>query len=494
MLFLTVYAGLLWLGNIVAGEIHLSIHPSQGIIHLGHKKTFICKVEGGDVDTITWVLPSGEILEDGDQQENVKVTVSEYNAQLEVTASTMQVEGTYKCRSIGESEEDLENHVTISVIQDPIFQPFTMFQEFTEGSDAVVQCNVVGIPTPTMTWMYNQREITPSEHYQFQDNGYLKIQNIQPSDAGTYQCVGKIESRNVENVCDIMVNVRYAPRFVREGPQILYSWLGNPVHISCAVQSHPQANMTWSHNGTDLDATAQNSSIVLEVRLDSMDQFSEYVCTAVNALGKVSQSVSLREAGIPGSPQNLTAVPLSSGINVSFSRPEDDGGIPNLTFQLEWRQNSNQEWSRMKIDQEHYWIRKLEPYTMYMLRVAAINGKGMGAFSNTTLARTLSLRGEPDRPKVTSEMEEISNSIWIFFKDSESDGSKVLRHIISFKEVHDEKWNNVTVNGSDSYLLEGLNWASTYEVKIQAENSFGRSQSTYLNVRTLQRAPAAAVE
>ncbi|XP_072911907.1 neural cell adhesion molecule 1-like [Hemitrygon akajei] len=493
---LTVCIILQCLVNCVTGSEKLTITPPNGKVELRESRTFICKVEKGDADSILWYDIDDEEVEETD---HIRIEGNEYQSQLRIINADPEVNGMYRCVASLDNGEDLRKSITISVIQDPKFENTPPVQEFEEGSDAAVLCHVVGIPDPIVSWEYHQ-EIVQSERYSILSNGTLVIKHIQASDAGTYQCIGSIRERSVRTPWPITVKVKYIPTFESSEPQVLYSWLGNPVNISCTVRGYPEPNITWSWNSLDLgdigDISKHSTDIrsVLQVRVSSPEEFSEYRCTATNAQGSASHTVQLREGGFPGIPRQLRAEPHSTTVRVAFDPPGEDSGIPVLGYWLEWRQNSSWEWNRTRIDNEYYLVTGLQPYTPYQFRVSAINGRGDGNYSDIVSARTLSSR-EPDRPRVSTRNESTGNDIRIFFKDVENGGSPVLRHLIRYKEVEADEWYNVTVNdsSSDSYLLKNLNWDSVYELEIEAENRNGRSVTTYLNVSIPPRPPAAAV-
>ncbi|XP_051865775.1 neural cell adhesion molecule 1-like isoform X2 [Pristis pectinata] len=478
LLHFSIYTGLLLLVNSAQGAVKLSVNPASGNVRLGESMTIICKAEGGDVDSIAWYNAEEDEVE---ESEHTRVTGDEYTSQLHIIAAVPEVGGMYLCRANEDTDAEIRKSITISVIQDPIFNHLLPVQEFEEGSDALVKCHVSGIPIPVVSWRHPQKKIHQSERYTIDSTGNLVIKNIQASDAGTYQCVGTIAERQVEKDLPIKVNVNHVPIFVPVDPHLLYSWLGNPVNLSCTFWSYPRAEITWSRSGSDLGGSgrvflSENSTqirSVLQLPVNSTEDFSEYRCNAGNSRGSASGTLILREGGIPSPPRDVTADPHSTTIEVSFSGPDDDGGIPILGYLLEWRRNSTREWNRMRIDRERSRVSALDPYTPYQIRVAAFNGKGEGNYSGIVSTRTLSMRGEPDRPVVSTRTDSMSNNIQIFFEDVESGGSPVLRHFVRYKE--------------------DLTWGSDYELQIQAENSLGQSLTTYLNVSTPQRPPAAAV-
>ncbi|XP_059816171.1 neural cell adhesion molecule 1-like, partial [Hypanus sabinus] len=390
---LTVCIILQCLVNCVTVSAKLTLTPPNGNVALGGSSTFICKVDKGDPDSILWYINDNEVEED----DHIHIETTEFQSQLKIINADPEVNGIYRCMASLDNGEELQKSITISVIQDPKFENTLPVQEFEGGSDAAVLCHVVGIPNPIVSWEYHQ-EIVQSERYSILSDGTLVIKHIRASDAGTYQCIGSITERSVRRSLPITVKVKYVPTFESSEPQVLYSWLGNPVNISCTVRAYPEPNITWSRNSLDLGdiglISKHSTDIrsVLQVPVRSAEEFSEYRCTASNAQGSASHTVQLREGGFPGIPRQLRAEPHSTTVRVAFDPPREDSGIPVLGYWLEWRPDSSWEWNRARIDNESYLVTGLQPYTPYQFRVSAINGRGDGNYSDIVSARTLSSR------------------------------------------------------------------------------------------------------
>ncbi|XP_041037115.1 neural cell adhesion molecule 1-like [Carcharodon carcharias] len=489
---LCICSCLLLLGGARAGRGRLSIEPSSGIIYLNKDQVFNCKVEGSDAFEFHWKFPNDEVIVK-DEHERFQLSESEYDRQLHIVNAKASDGGDYMCQAEDDNGVEMKKKISIKVIQKVTFQNVKTELEFAEGSQAVLGCDVTGIPQPTVSWTRDGQDIPLSRNGRFQKllNNHLQISSIEPSDAGMYECVGKIMERNEQNSTTIAVTVNYAPRLLPPPTRTMHTWLGNPVNVSCRFQSYPGAAVTWTHNGTDLGELAntfpagnrEESVSTLEVMVTSEADLGEYRCTANNSLGSVSGSIRVQQGDLPSAPQNLTAVSLSTTVRVSLSRPESDGGIPILGYQVEWRISGTTDWSSQTAETESPLLTGLEPYTPYQFRAAALNGRGLGEYSPPLTARTLSLR-EPDRPKLKARNDSEGNTYRIYFDDPESDGSPVLKHNIKYKEEHSVEWISDSVNGTDSYLLENLTWATHYFVQVEAENQMGPSQPTFLNFTT----------
>ncbi|XP_067874720.1 neural cell adhesion molecule 1 [Heterodontus francisci] len=493
----SVYTYLLLLVLRTALSVKLNIAPSSGYIQLDENKVFICKVEDGEADEFMWYKPDGGEIEENEDDRFI-VTSNEYDSQLQIVKAQTTDNGFYECVAITDEGDRLSKSLRVEVIQMMTFQDVSQNPQFDEGETAILLCKVIGIPEPTVSWTRSGRDVTQRGDGRFHQlaNNSLEIRNIEVSDAGMYECVGKIEQRNEQISSPVTVTVNAAPKLLSSDTELLYSWLGNPINISCAIWSLPHAAFAWTRDGEDLPLPIQIFTVenmpeltsVLEVTLNSEADFGKYKCTAQNRLGEVSRTISVKEADFPSAPWNVSADPHSTTVTVSFTKPESDGGIPLLGYKLEWRMNSTTDWSTAMIDSESFRVRDLEPYTPYQFRAAAHNGRGLGNYSRPITARTLSIR-EPDSPKLTARNESTGNSYWIFFEDEESGGSPIIKYNIKYKEEEAKEWITDSVNGTDAYLLQNLKWATKYQAQVTAENIIALSRPTLINFSTPEQPP-----
>ncbi|XP_072324973.1 neural cell adhesion molecule 1-like isoform X2 [Scyliorhinus torazame] len=490
----SIYACILILGSATAGRAKLRIEPPTGNIDLNEDKVFICKVEG-EAEELRWFDKLGEEIYP-DASDRFSLESSEYDLQLLIRNAQVDDNGVYKCTAEAENGDEIERSISIKVIQRVTFDNVISNLDFDESDVATLDCIVTGIPEPTVSWTRDGQDVTRQDRFQKLENNSLVIRNIQPSDAGIYFCVGRIAARNEQESKSIAVKVNYAPRLISPAPEVVFTWLGNPVNVLCSVESFPQATFNWSHRGQELGESANVSIVangdvsvsVVEVTVDSEADLGEYICNASNRLREVSRSIWVKEGGFPSAPQNLTVEPHSTTVQVSLGKPASDGGIPILGYKLEWK-SDGAEWSSKMTESETFQIVELEPFTLYQFRAAARNGKGLGEYSKNVTAKTLSIR-EPDRPKLTTSTEGDGNAYRIYFEDTESGGSTVLRHNIKYKAEHAPEWINDTVNGSHSYLLKDLEWATHYQVQVAAENRISESLETFLNFTTPEQPPS----
>ncbi|VDD90655.1 unnamed protein product [Enterobius vermicularis] len=98
--------------------------------------------------------------------------------------------------SESETEPELAAIDPRNVGTPPILQTPLKGLRLTEGTDAILQCSVVGNPKPTITWLKNGKVIDPSSSARFTVThkgslAILKISMVVPEDSGEYKILAR---------------------------------------------------------------------------------------------------------------------------------------------------------------------------------------------------------------------------------------------------------------------------------------------------------------
>lgn len=80
------------------------------------------------------------------------------------------------------------------------------------GRDAFVHCRVIGYPYYSIKW-YKNSALLPFNHRQraFENNGTLKLSNVQQVDAGEYNCKVMVQPNKMDSQ-SVHVRVRGEPQ------------------------------------------------------------------------------------------------------------------------------------------------------------------------------------------------------------------------------------------------------------------------------------------
>ncbi|XP_053124507.1 neural cell adhesion molecule 1-like [Hemicordylus capensis] len=292
---------------LAAGAVHcekasLEIIPINGDVQKGEPAFFICKVKRGGETELTWYDPSGEeILEDSEEPYKRK-EIDELSVGLNMTLSDPEKGGTFQCK--GDFDSGLATaQIQIRVIQRPTFvTKMASEKEITEKGKVDFSCSATGIPQPTIKWIFQNQDISPSERISV-ERGSLEIKNIQPSDAGNYSCKASIEERKEVAFTHVTLKVKFAPRIELPTGDPLVIPAGNSIKYNFTVLANPSPSVTLSwkekvFKDEDIKLVAKDQSIYIfavEFPSPSEASISEAVITAVNELGQKERKLTIKE-------------------------------------------------------------------------------------------------------------------------------------------------------------------------------------------------------
>ncbi len=109
-------------------------------------------------------------------------------------------------------------------------------------------------------------------------------------------------------------------------------------------------------------------------------------------------------SGVPrtvaGAPQSVRVVSGDAALTVSWSVPPDDGGSPITGYRVQWTVEGVLVGAEEAVATRTYRIGGLSNGVSYGVRVAAVNGAGLGAWSEVEVGEPLGPPGAPGTPAV----------------------------------------------------------------------------------------------
>ncbi|KAI3354173.1 hypothetical protein L3Q82_018709 [Scortum barcoo] len=286
--------------SIATGRISLEVEitPSQGEISLGESKFFMCEVVGV-AKHIDWFGPNGDRIEPNRQ--DITVTRNdESSSTLTLYKAGTENAGTYKCVATNGDDQG-EATVKVKIFQKISFTNAPSPQEFTEGDNANIVCDVISMPPPAVFWKYKGAKIQMVKDVRFKvlGNNHLQIRGIKKTDEGSYTCEARLMTRGEIDlrVINVVVNVLPTIR-VWQSEVNATADVGQPAMLTCAVDGYPEPMVTWTRNEAVLEAGEKYSfnedgsemTIMDVTKLDEGD----YTCIAKNKAGESEQELSLR--------------------------------------------------------------------------------------------------------------------------------------------------------------------------------------------------------
>ncbi|KAG7479718.1 neural cell adhesion molecule 1 isoform X1 [Solea senegalensis] len=268
-----------------AVSLEVQITPSYGEISIGESKFFMCEVVGV-AKHIEWFGPSGDRIEPS----GADITVTrndESSSTLTLYKARTENAGTYKCVATN-GDQQAESTVKVKIFQKITFTNVPSPQEFTEGDNANIVCDVVSSPPPTVIWKYKRAKIQLDKDVRFKilSNNHLQIRGIKKTDEGSYTCEGRLMPRGEIDLRIIKVVVNVLPTIrVWQSEVNATADVGQPAMLTCAVDGYPEPMVTWTRISTEYESGSSpaGESTALKtakILMDVTNFEGDYTCMA----------------------------------------------------------------------------------------------------------------------------------------------------------------------------------------------------------------------
>ncbi|XP_008277329.1 neural cell adhesion molecule 1a [Stegastes partitus] len=277
--------------------IQVQITPTQGEISVGESKFFLCEVVG-DAKDIDWYDPSGEKILPN--RPDIFVSRSdEATSTLTIYHANVDSAGIYKCVAKN-GDKEAQATVQVKIIQKITFKNAPNPQEFNEGDDADIVCDVVSSPPATIIWKYKGAKIQAAKDVRFgiMSNGHLQIRGIKKTDEGMYNCEarvmvrGEIDFRMMKVIVNVLPTIR-----ARQSEVNATADVGSSALLACDADGFPEPTVTWAHNNVVLETgdkySLNGDGSELEIKDVKKVDEGDYTCIAKNKAGEKSEEVSL---------------------------------------------------------------------------------------------------------------------------------------------------------------------------------------------------------
>uniref|UniRef100_A0AAX7TR19 Neural cell adhesion molecule L1 n=1 Tax=Astatotilapia calliptera TaxID=8154 RepID=A0AAX7TR19_ASTCA len=174
------------------------------------------------------------------------------------------------------------------------------------GQTLDLECIVEGLPTPEVSWMRRDGELSETRTTKDMFDRRLRFTNISESDGGEYQCIAENSQGNTKHI--YMLTVEAAPYWIKEPVSQLYA-PGETVRLDCQADGIPSPIISWTINGVPISVdkdprrtlTASGSLILEDVNFGDT---AIYQCRASNKHGTILTNTNVYVIELP--PQILT--------------------------------------------------------------------------------------------------------------------------------------------------------------------------------------------
>ncbi|XP_036413508.1 neural cell adhesion molecule 2 [Colossoma macropomum] len=333
------------LGLLVCGSqavLQVSISLNKVELSVGESKFFTCTVIGEPI-SLNWFNPQGERIISNQRvvlhTEGVRSRLTIYNAIIEDA-------GIYRCQAVDAKGQTQEATVVLEIYQKLTFREVKTPQEFRQGEDAEVVCDVISSPVPAVSWFYKNREITPERFNRLQvlPNNNLQILKVAKEDEGVYRCEARVEARGEIDFRDIVVVVNVPP--VLLVPKESFNATADyqeSVTFTCITSGSPDPEVTWLRKGRQIErseqyvlSTLEGGKSTLTIKNIKQGDGGPYTCRASNKAGSKESEILLKVFVQPHIThlRNVTAVEGSAAM---ISCTAEGEPLPEIS----WRRASD---------------------------------------------------------------------------------------------------------------------------------------------------------
>ncbi|KFQ47140.1 Neurofascin, partial [Nestor notabilis] len=395
----------------------------------------------------------------------------------------------YQCNASNEHGYLLAN-AFVSVLDVPprILAPRNQLIKVIQNNRTRLDCPFFGSPIPTLRWFKNgQGNTLDGGNYKAHENGSLEVEMARKEDQGIYTCVatnilGKAEAQ-------VRLEVKDPTRIVR-GPEDQVVKRGSMPRLHCRVKHDPtlKLTVTWLKDDAPLyigNRMKKEDDGLTIYGVAEKDQ-GDYTCVASTELDKDSAKAYLTVLGKavlkrPDRPRDLELSDLAErSVRLTWI-PGDDNNSPITDYIVQFEEDRFQ--PGMWHNHSRYpgsvnsAILSLSPYVNYQFRVIAVNDVGSSLPSvPSERYQTNGARPEINPTGVQGAGTQKNNMeiTWTPLNATQAYGPN-LRYIVRWRRRDPRgSWYNETVK-APRHVVWNTPIYVPYEIKVQAENDFGRA-------------------
>ncbi|XP_034937975.1 protein sidekick isoform X2 [Chelonus insularis] len=416
-----------------------------------------------------------------------------WNRTLELISANLTYTGIYTCHVYLRSGDYpmINASAKVDVFEKPTFVNDLKRETHGDyGSTVVIPCDVVGVPTPKISWYHNAESIDPfiGSRYKVGDDGSLIIDRLTMDYAGIFQCLASNDAG--ESSSYTWLKVKTSIPIMETSPRNLTVLDGKDATIVCRAVGAPIPNTTWIFNDTIPVEIAGRVRLLdtgdLQISSVNVNDAGKYTCIRSNDAGSVNGSgyLSIHVRTQIIRPPSDTSVLLGHTAKLECKVSND----PSVPYDIDWFHNAqliNRASSRVKTRHDG------------TLEIGAVRASDVGEYTcsvispggNETRSARLSVIELPFAPinVIAERVESISprtvNVSWVPGFDGNSPIKKFVverRVVPETGPIADSLSNWVVENNNVSAqlrwsLLKDLKAAAAYQFRVTAINLVGES-------------------
>uniref|UniRef100_A0A671KQD2 Cell adhesion molecule DSCAM n=1 Tax=Sinocyclocheilus anshuiensis TaxID=1608454 RepID=A0A671KQD2_9TELE len=270
---------------------------SEKVVSPNEPISLVCHVKGTPLPSVTWTLDEDPVIKDSNHRmDRIITTEGHVLSYLNVSHTQVTDGGVYRC-TCNNSAGSVSYQARINVRGPASIRPMKNVTAIA-GRDTYIHCRIIGYPYYSIKW-YKDSNLLPFNHRQraFENNGTLKLSNVQNSDEGEYTCYVLVDpEKQIHRSVHVTVKV---PPLIQHSDSQSAS-IGQRVFIPCVVISGDlPMSITWHKDGRPINAslgvTIDNIDFTSSLRISNLSEIhnGSYTCIARNEAAAVEHSIQL---------------------------------------------------------------------------------------------------------------------------------------------------------------------------------------------------------
>ncbi|XP_071484820.1 neuronal cell adhesion molecule-like isoform X2 [Diadema antillarum] len=459
-----------------------------------------CRAHGVPAPTVT-VLVNGQPWEEFEANSALEnrwtvVTGGQREASVSITDLKTTDSNVIQCLASNVYSEELAS-VVLNIISIPAriltYSPSSGRLTAMEGGQASFGCNVEGIPTPQLSWIFKGTTLAEdAKHAIDNDAGTLTVNNLEESDSGRYECVvtNTIDGQQHSDSSGATLTV-LAKTVIETAPADHTVREGGTATFQCEISKDPdlttQPVIYWKKGDQRLEAQSDGSLILNNVQVSKSGDYTCVVETTVEegTVEIVNSTATLTVEGRPSPPTDLDlrSPRENSLLLVLHFTKGSDNNSPITNFIVEYD----------TIWPDHHWVRlteaqpqpelensvnvQLEPFVQYSFRIIAQNaiGDSRPSVAYNMSRPTLATEPRSNPTGVTGSSTDPRSLVirWDRIHPYNYAGAN-FEYLVRYRKKGTTEWTEKTVAPPTTYLV--VNASKPYEefdIMVSSQNDEG---------------------
>ncbi|XP_034142434.1 Down syndrome cell adhesion molecule-like protein Dscam2 isoform X37 [Drosophila guanche] len=464
-----------------------------------------CPVAGYPIDSIVWERDNRAL------PINRKQKVFPNGTLIIENVERNSDQATYTCVAKNQEGYSARGSLEVQVMVPPQIRPFDFGDEASNSGETMgIQCTVIKGDLPiNITWVLNNHTLNSGDldvviGRMSSKSSTLNIDYIAAEHRGLYTCLARNEAGESSYSAELKVNV--PPRWILEPTDKAFAQ-GSDAKVECKADGFPKPQVTWKKAVGDTPGEykdlKKSDNIRVEegtLHVDNIQKTNEgyYLCEAINGIGSGLSAVIMISVQAPPEftekLRNQTARRGEPAVLQCEAKGEKPIGIL-------WNMNN------MRLDPKNdnrYTIREeiLSTGVMSSLSIkrtersdsALFTCVATNAFGSDDASINMIVQEVPEMPYALKVLDKSGRSVQLSWAQPYDGNSPLNRYIIEFKRSR-ASWSEidrVMVPGHTTEAqVQKLSPATTYNIRIVAENVIGTSQSSEaVTIITAEEAPS----